>query len=140
MKKFLFVALAVILTTSSFGQKTSKDNVPQSVQDALKKSFPNAQVEKWEKENQNFEAEFDFNKEEMSALFSPEGKLIETEVDIAIGDLPAPIVNYVSKNLSGKKIKEASKITNSAGNVSFEAEVGGKDYIFDSSGNLLKSE
>ena len=140
MKKFLLVALAAILTTSSFGQKTSKDNVPQSVQDALKKSFPNAQVEKWEKENQNFEAEFDFNKEEMSALFSPEGKLIETEVDIAIGDLPAPIVNYVSKNLSGKKIKEASKITNSAGNVSFEAEVGGKDYIFDSSGNLLKSE
>jgi len=140
MKKFLFVALAVILTTSSFGQKTSKDNVPQSVQDALKKSFPTAQVEKWEKENQNFEAEFDFNKEEMSALFSPEGKLIETEVDIAIGDLPTPIVNYVSKNLSGKKIKEASKITNSAGNVSFEAEVGGKDYIFDSSGNLLKSE
>jgi len=140
MKKFLFVALAVILTTSSFGQKTSKDNVPQSVQDALKKSFPTAQVEKWEKENQNFEAEFDFNKEEMSALFSPEGKLIETEVDIAIGDLPTPIVNYVSKNLSGKKIKEASKITNSAGNVSFEAEVDGKDYIFDSSGNLLKSE
>jgi hypothetical protein len=140
MKKFLLVALAAIHTTSSFGQKTSKDNVPQSVQDALKKSFPTAQVEKWEKENQNFEAEFDFNKEEMSALFSPEGKLIETEVDIAIGDLPAPIVNYVSKNLSGKKIKEASKITNSAGNVSFEAEVGGKDYIFDSSGNLLKSE
>jgi len=140
MKKFLLVALAAIVTTSSFGQKTSKDNVPQSVQDALKKSFPTAQVEKWEKENQNFEAEFDFNKEEMSALFSPEGKLIETEVDIAIGDLPAPIVDYVSKNLSGKKIKEASKITNSAGNVSFEAEVGGKDYIFDSSGNLLKSE
>jgi hypothetical protein len=140
MKEFLLVALAAILTTSSFGQKTSKDNVPQSVQDALKKSFPTAQVEKWEKENQNFEAEFDFNKEEMSALFSPEGKLIETEVDIAIGDLPTPIVNYVSKNLSGKKIKEASKITNSAGNVSFEAEVGGKDYIFDSSGNLLKSE
>ena len=134
------MALAAILTTSSFGQKTSKDNVPQSVQDALKKSFPTAQVEKWEKENQNFEAEFDFNKEEMSALFSPEGKLIETEVDISIGELPTPIVDYVSKNLSGKKIKEASKITNSTGNVSFEAEVDGKDYIFDSSGNLLKSE
>jgi hypothetical protein len=140
MKKFLLVALAAILTTSSFGQKTSKDNVPQIVQDALNKSFPTAQNETWEKENQNFEAEFKLNKEEVSALFGPEGKLIETEVDIAIGDLPTPIVNYVSKNLPGKKIKEASKITNSAGNVSFEAEVGGKDYIFDSSGNLLKSE
>jgi hypothetical protein len=140
MKKFLLVALAAILTTSSFGQKTSKDNVPQIVKDALNKSFPTAQNETWEKENQNFEAEFKLNKEEVSALFGPEGKLIETEVDIAIGDLPTPIVNYVSKNLSGKKIKEASKITNSAGNVSFEAEVGGKDYIFDSSGNLLKSE
>jgi hypothetical protein len=140
MKKFLFVALAAILTTSSFGQKTSKDNIPQVVKDSFMKSFPTVQNEKWEKENQNFEAEFDLNKEEMSALFSPEGKLIETEVEIAIGDLPAPIINYFSKNLSEKKIKEASKITDAAGKVSFEAEVNGKDYIFDASGNLLKSE
>ena len=140
MKKFLFVALAAILTTSSFGQKTSKDNIPQIVKDALKKSFPTAQNEKWEKENQNFEAEFNLNKEEVSALFSPEGKLLETEVEIALGELPKPIVNYVSKNLSGKKIKEASKIIDAAGKVSFEAEVDGTDYIFDASGNLLKSE
>lgn len=140
MKKFLFVALAVILTTSSFGQKTSKDNIPQVVKDSFKKSFPTVQNEKWEKENQNFEAEFYLNKQEMSALFDPEGNLIETEVEITIGDLPETIVNYVSKNLSGKKIKEASKITDVAGKVSFEAEVVGKDYIFGTSGNLLKSE
>ena len=140
MKKFLFVALAAILTTSSFGQKTSKDNIPQAVKDSFKNSFPTVQNEKWEKENQNFEVEFDLNKAEMSALFGPDGKLIETEEEIAIGDLPATIVNYVSKNLSGKKIKEASKITDAAGKVSFEAEVDGKDYIFDASGNLLKSE
>jgi hypothetical protein len=139
MKKFLFVALAAILTTSSFGQKTSKDNIPQAVKDSFKNSFPTVQNEKWEKENQNFEAEFDLNKQEISALFDPEGKLIETEVEIAIVDLPAQIVNYVSKNLSGKKIKEASKITDASGKVSFEAEVDGKDYIFDASGNLLKS-
>ena len=140
MKKFLFVALAAILTTCSFGQKTSKDNIPQVVKDALKKSFSTAQNEKWEKENQNFEAEFKFNHDEVSALFSPEGKLLETEVEIAIGELPSSVVNYITKNLSGKQIKEASKITDAAGKVSFEAEVGGKDYIFDASGNLLKSE
>ena len=140
MKKFLFVAFAAILTTTCFGQKTSKDNIPQVVKDALKKSFPTAHNEKWEKEDQNFEAEFNLNKKEMSALYSPEGKLIETEVEIALGELPTPIVNYVSKNLSGKKIKEASKITDDTGTVSFEAEVDGKDYIFDASGNLLKSE
>ena len=140
MKKFLLVALAAIFTTCSFGQKTSKDNIPQVVKDALKKSFSTAQNEKWEKEDQNFEAEFKLNNDEVSALFSPEGKLLETEVEMAIGDLPSPIVNYVSKNLSGKKIKEASKITDAAGKVSFEAEVGGKDYIFDASGTLLKSE
>lgn len=140
MKKFLFVALAAILTSFSFGQKTSKDNIPTVVKDALKKSFPTVQNEKWEKENQNYESEFILNKEEMSALFSSEGQLLESEVEIALGELPASIGNYVSQHLSGKKIKEASKITDANGNVSFEAEVGGKDYIFDASGNLLKSE
>lgn len=140
MKKFLFVAMIAIFTTSSFGQKTPKDNVPQIVKDGFNKSFPTAQNEKWEKENQNFEAEFIVNKEEMSALFSPEGKLLESEVEIAIADLPSPIATYISKNLSGKKIKEASKITDAEGKVSFEAEVDGKDYIFDASGNLLITE
>lgn len=140
MKKFLLVAIAAFLTTSAFSQKTSKENVPQAVKDSFKKSFPNAQNEKWEKEDQRFEAEFSMNKAEMSALFSPEGELIETEVEISVSDLPASIVNYVAKNLTGKKIKEASKITDAAGKVTFEAEVGGKDYIFDEKGNLMRSE
>jgi len=140
MKKFLLVAFAALLASSSFSQKTSKENVPQAVKDAFKKSFPNAQNEKWEKEDQKFEAEFSMNKAEMSALFSPEGELIETEVEISIADLPAPIANYIAKNLTGKKIKEASKITDASGKVTFEAEVGGKDYIFDEKGNLMRSE
>lgn len=140
MKKFLLVAFAALLASSSFSQKTSKENVPQAVKEAFKKSFPNAQHEKWEKEDQKFEAEFSLNKTEMSALFSPEGELIETEVEISVSDLPAPIANYVAMNLTSKKIKEASKITDAAGKISFESEVGGKDYIFDAKGNLLRSE
>jgi hypothetical protein len=73
-------------------------------------------------------------------LFSPEGELIETEVEISVADLPAPIANYIAKNLTGKKIKEASKITDAAGKVTFEAEVGGKDFIFDEKGNFMRSE
>ena len=140
MKKFLLVAIAAFLTTSAFSQKTSKENVPQAVKDSFKKSFPNAQNVKWEKENHQFEAEFKIDKKEMSALFSADGKLMETEFEISVSSLPVAISNYLAKNLLGKKIKEASKITDSNGKVSYEAEVDGKDYLFDEVGNFIKSE
>ena len=54
--------------------------------------------------------------------------------------LPQAIANYVVQNFPGKKIKEAAKIVNAAGLVTYEAEVGKDDYIFDSTGNFLRKE
>jgi len=42
------------------------------------------------------------------------------------------------KNIRAKKIKEAAKITDAKGVVTYEAEVTGKDLIFDASGKFLK--
>jgi hypothetical protein len=46
----------------------------------------------------------------------------------------------VSKNLSGKNIKEAAKIVDAGGTVTYEAEVQGTDYLFDANGNFIKIE
>ncbi|MBC7865300.1 MAG: hypothetical protein IAF38_20155, partial [Bacteroidia bacterium] len=39
-----------------------------------------------------------------------------------------------------KKVKEAAKITDAKGVVTYEAEIDNADYIFDSTGNFLKKE
>lgn len=46
----------------------------------------------------------------------------------------------MSKNLNSKKITEAARIVDAGGQVTYEAEIGGRDYIFDAKGNFIKAE
>jgi hypothetical protein len=74
----------------------------------------------------------------MSALYEANGTMTESEMDIKVSDLPASVLAYVKENYKGKKIKEGAKITKSDGTVNYEAEVDGKDVIFDATGKFLK--
>ena len=78
----------------------------------------------------------------MSASYSADGKLMETETEIKVSALPATVSDYIAKNYPGQKIKEASKIMDDKGTLSYEAEIKkGKedlDLIFDQSGNFLR--
>jgi len=135
-----------ILLAAMFGvsfanaQKVSDKEVPTTVKTTLKKNYPNAKEIKWEKEKANYEAEFEVNKTDYSLLIDVSGNILETEIEIKVDALPAKAKEYVSKNYAGQKIKEATKITNNKGVVTYEAEVKGKDLIFDSNGNFIKIE
>ena len=71
---------------------------------------------------------------EMSAVFAADGKWLETEQEIKKSELPAPVL----AKLTGKKVKEASKITRADGSVVYEAEVKRNDLLFDAAGNTVK--
>ena len=103
----------------------------------MEKAFPGIEP-KWEKEDANFEASFKKDGHEMSAVFDAYGGLVETETDIPVSELPAKVVTYVNEKYKGKKIKEASKITDQKGKIMFEAALKGKDIIFDADGNFIK--
>jgi len=119
-------------------QKISSKKVPASVSKVFHIKYAHIKKAKWEMENGNYEAEYDENGIEHSVLFKADGTIIETEVEIAIHQLPKAIIEYVSKNMKGKKIKEASIITETNGKKKYEAEVGGTDYLFNESGDIIK--
>ena len=131
MKHLIIVLCVALYINTTFAQKISADKVPSAVLKAFQTKFPTIKKAKWEIEKGNYEAEYDENKTEHSALFSADGTLIETEIEIAVNQLPKAIADYVTKNMKGKKIKEASIITETNGKKKYEAEVGGKDYLFD---------
>ncbi|MFY7840207.1 MAG: PepSY-like domain-containing protein [Lacibacter sp.] len=140
MKK-ITIAVAILLTASlANAQKIADKEVPSAVKEALQKQYPAAKKVKWDKEQANYEAGFEATGTEYSVLLDSKGAILETEVEIKIDAMPAKIKEYVSKKYPGEKIKEAAKITNSKGIVTFEAEVKGKDLIFDNTGNFLKEE
>lgn len=82
--------------------------------------------------------EFNLDKSEQSAVFDEKGKLIETEIEIEITELPLNTFNYVQKNHPGQKIKEAAKITDVKGKVTYEAEIKGRDLIVDNKGDFIR--
>lgn len=130
-------ALVAAIGFSACAQKIDASKIPAAVKVSFAKQYPGA-VAKWEKEDGKFEAGFKQNGNTMSALFEANGTMNESEMDIKIADLPASVTAYVKEHYKGKSIKEGAKITKADGTVNFEAEVDGKDVIFDADGKFLR--
>lgn len=138
MKNTLPLFMMIALITSACAQKADKSAIPAEVKAAFAKLHPDVSKVKWEKEDTVFEANFNLGKSEQSMVFDAQGNAMETEAEIAITELPAKVQAYIAEKFQGAKIKEAAKITDAKGLVSYEAEVKGKDLIFNENGELLK--
>ena len=134
MKKILFVCSAFISLVVA-GQK---NDAPADAKNAFAKSYPNASNIKWDKENGAFEVDFQWNGKKMSALYDAKGVLKESEVSIPVSELPATVSEYLAKNYKGIPVKGAAKITKADGTVNLEAEIKGKDILFDTNGKFIK--
>ena len=140
MKKSAILLAAMFAISFANAQKVSDKEVPTAVKTTLQKNYPNAKELKWEKENGNYEAEFEVDETDYSLLIDVSGNILETEIEIKVDALPANAKAYISKNYALQKIKEATKITDNKGVVTYESEIKGKDLIFDSNGNFIKEK
>ncbi len=141
MKK-LFAAILFLASFSSESnaQRKQSNKIPEKVKTAFTKQFNGAVASKWDKEDSNYEVDFEMNGKKMSALFEANGNLLESEVAITEAELPTAATDYLKANFKGKKVKEYAKITKRDGTVVYEAEVKGKDVLFDADGKILKKE
>jgi hypothetical protein len=140
MKKSILITAGLMISLAACAQKFKESEVPAVVKDAFKKSYKDAKEVKWEKEGANFEAEFEIGETDQSVVFDATGNLVETEVEIKVEELPSGANDYIAKNYKDTKIKKATKITDAKGTVTYEAEIKGKDLIFDSTGKFIKEE
>jgi len=130
---FGILLLAGTMVTAVKAQKINATKVPVEVKGAFAKLYPGVKAN-WEMEKKDYEAGFTLNGKATSVVFNAKGLLLETETAIKPGELPAPVLT----KLKGSKIAEAAKIMKADGSVRYEAEVKGKDLIFDLSGNPVK--
>jgi len=145
MKKIISLTVILFaLSSGAFAQENESShniNVPAVVKTALKQKYPEAKNVGWEKENGNYEANWGGKSgEDNSVQFTPSGIFIEIVKAIPVSSLPKPVIAYVNEHYKGAKITEAGKVTDAAGKTSYEAEVKGKDVIFDGNGNFVKAE
>lgn len=137
MKKVLMMlTVAASIALSACAQKLDASKVPAAVKATFEKQFPGVAAD-WEKEDGKYEANSKQNGNEISALFEANGTMTESEMEIQPTALPANIQAYVAEHYKAKKIKEAAKITKADGSINYEANVNGKEVIFDANGNFL---
>lgn len=142
MKKAALI-LPVIFTfaISANAQDIKTKDVPAAVKQVLMKKYPKAGKVSWEKEKGNYEANWGGKSgEDTSVQFTPAGAFVEEVTAIPVGQLPAEVAIYVKLHYSGAKIREAGKVTDASGKHLFEAEIKGKDLIFDESGKFVKMD
>ena len=142
MKKFALCGLTGLLLTATIcAQDLKTAQVPPAVREALAKKYPSATKVGWEKEKGNYEANWGGrSKEDSSVTFTPGAAFVEIVVAIPVGELPAGVAAYVKQHYGAVKIKEAGRVVDSLGTVSFEAEIKGKDLLFDEKGIFLKED
>jgi hypothetical protein len=140
MKNIVFtLAAAVLLAPAAHAQKLAAAKVPAAATAAFKQHFPAAKVVQWEKEGTDYEAGFRQAGAEMSALITSAGVLKETETELPVAQLPAPVQKALATKYKTARITEAAKIVSAAtGATTYEAEIsqGGKprDILFAADG------
>ncbi len=147
MKKTIsLLAILFAISTATFAQENEHEGkesikVPTAVKSALTKKYADAKNVTWEKENGNYEANWGGKSgEDNSVQFTPAGSFIEIVNAMPVSELPAKVAAYVKQHYKGAKITEAGKVTDAKGKMSYEAEVHGKDIVFDENGNFVKAE
>jgi hypothetical protein len=144
-KSIGLLTILFALSTAAFAQKknegTKNISVPAVVKSALHKKYADAKHVTWEKEKGNYEANWGGKSgEDNSVQFTPSGNFIEIVKTIPVSQLPEPVFAYVKEHYKGAKVTEAGKITDAQGKLSYEAEIKGKDVIFDEKGSFVKAE
>jgi hypothetical protein len=139
-KSFLPGVIALCLVTgNAMAQRLKDSEVPAAVKTALMKKYPSAAGVGWEKEKGNYEANWGGkSKEDHSVTFKPDGTFMEMVDAMPVSGLPAAVSAYVKAHYSGAKITEAGKVTDAQGKTRYEAEVKGKDLLFDEKGEFVK--
>ncbi|MCB0663063.1 MAG: PepSY-like domain-containing protein [Saprospiraceae bacterium] len=128
MKRTILMALAAALITSFSFAQNKGEVVPEKVEKAFHKKFPDVKKVRWEKENATvWEGEFKMNGTECSANFDQEGKWLETEMEIKKTDIPANVQRVLDEKYAGFKIEESEKTETMEGKFfEFEMEKGEK--------------
>lgn len=124
MKNLAILLTATIISSLAYAQKIQEKDVPDVVLSVFKIKFPSASNVNWEMENSSeYEANFKLANDEVSANFDKNGVWLETEIKIAVSELPSHIHSTLQTEFAGFKIEEAEKVESMKNGNCYEVEI-----------------
>jgi hypothetical protein len=138
MKYISIFILAAVCQINIQAQKLTEANVPEAVKNSFHTMFANTTVTQWEMEGANYEATYQVNGQAHAAIYAADGKFLQYESPATMNTVPDQAKKYITTNMPGLRIGTVTAVKNVAGDMSYRINVGGTDYMFDRSGNLIQ--
>ncbi|MFC6998616.1 PepSY-like domain-containing protein [Rufibacter roseus] len=98
------------ITALGCSQRLAVSNVPSLVQNSLKTQFPAAANIEWDKQGNSFEAEFDLNQTEHTALLDATGKILMYKHDVDTTQLPEPVMSSIKRDFAAYVVDDLEKV------------------------------
>ena len=120
MTKSILITVNILLFSTTIFAVTPTAPVKKSFQE----KFPASKNVIWGKENATeYEADFTFKGNKISANFNTDGTWIETEQQITVAALPKAVAAAIQKKYAGWKITEADKTETAKNGLIYEADI-----------------
>jgi hypothetical protein len=140
MKKIILMFAIMGIIAVTYAQPITPSDVPAKVSKSFENSHRKISQVDWSQVGDNYKASYVVDEKTMSVVYNASGKLIETEKEISISQLPTSVLKYVNDNYPGQVIRKKVLLTNAKGRSSYEVKVNEQDLAFNSQGNFLQPE
>jgi len=142
MRTLILTAAILFVASATLFAQTE---VPPEVEDAFDTRFPAAEDVVWEMEAADvYEADFEQNGQEVSALFAETGEWLETETAITTEQLPDVITKVIQEKMPDHEIMSMESIESNDGDITYEVVLENGDesveIVFSAGGDIIKKE
>lgn len=107
---FAILFLASSLSACESDEDIQPRDVPVEARQALLTIFPNSSYIEWEKQGNEYEAEFKVDTVAYAALFNGSGKLLKYKHAIPAAELSGEVTATIRQNFSGYKVEDPEKL------------------------------
>ncbi|RDV15518.1 hypothetical protein DXT99_08485 [Pontibacter diazotrophicus] len=121
----------------------TRNDIPEAVKVRFTEMYPTAKHVAWENESETYEARFDVNGRERTALFTAEGRLLQFSEEIQEQYLPRPVLDQLQAQYANFNTEEAHRVQqDNSTYYKVELEQNNRDLLlfFDSSGRILEQQ
>ena len=140
MKKIILLLAILGIFAVSYAQTLTPNDVPAKISKLFERSHPKISPVEWTKVGNDYQASYMVDDKNMSVTYNAVGKLMKTEKEISLSQLPASVLKYVNDNFPGEVVKKKVLITSSTGKTLYQLRVKQQDLAFNSQGSVIKPE
>ena len=140
MKRILLLLAVMGLIVSSYAQNPAPIDVPTKISKTFEKSHPKISDANWTQVGDNYKACYMVDDKKMGVSYNPAGKVIETEKQVSLTQLPTSVLKYVNDNYPGAVLNKMSMVTDAKGKSWYKVQANQQDLAFNSQGKFLQPE